>query len=61
MIEDKKNDIKCQIDFNKVKKKPSDYFTTKIIHKGKPVSHLEGTCLGFLNIDNKRYWDGRDL
>ena len=34
---------------------------TKIFQKNTPISHLEGTCLGFLDIDGKRYWDGRDL
>jgi hypothetical protein len=61
VIEDKKNEIRCEIDFGKVKKKPSDYFMSKIVQKGAPMSHIEGTCLGFLNIDDKRYWDGRDL
>lgn len=39
--------------------RPSDYFSGKITHKGKVVSSLSGTYLGFLNIDDSRYWDGR--
>lgn len=61
VVEDKANAIKCQIDFGKVKKKPSDYFASKIYQNGKQVSHVEGTSLGYINIDNQRYWDGRDL
>jgi hypothetical protein len=29
------------------------------MHKGKALSSITGTYLGFLNIDSDRFWDGR--
>lgn len=55
------NNLKCLIEFGKAKKKPSDHFTSEIFQKNIPIGFVEGTCLGYINIDNKRYWDGRDL
>lgn len=40
-------------------RRPSDYFSGKINHKGKAVSVVNGSYLGFLNIDQDRFWDGR--
>lgn len=39
--------------------RPSDYFSGRILSKGKVVSNVSGTYLGFVNVDDVRYWDGR--
>ena len=39
--------------------RPSDYFTSSIMHKGKAVCNIDGTYCGYLNFDDVRYWDGR--
>lgn len=61
VFHDKKNDIKAEIAFGKVKKRPTDYFASTITQKGKPVSSFAGTYCGYLDFDNIRYWDGRFL
>jgi hypothetical protein len=65
---DKKNDIKAEIAFGKVKKRyfrlryrPTDYFESAIHKNGKEVSKFDGTYCGYINFDNVRYWDGRYL
>ena len=60
-FQDKKYDLKADITFGKMKKKPSDYFESTIYQNGKPVSTFGGTYVGYLNFDNVRYWDGRFL
>ncbi len=44
-----------------VKKKPTDYVEGEIIYKNKAVSKLTGSYMGFLEFDEKRYWDARDI
>jgi len=56
---DEDNKIHCNIHFGKVKKRPSDYFEGVITVDGKPVSTVQGTYMGYIEIDNKRYFDYR--
>jgi hypothetical protein len=44
-----------------VKKKPSDYVDGEISVKGKVVSKMRGSYMGFLEFDGNRYWDARDV
>lgn len=60
-FEDKKYELKAEITFGKVKKKPTDYFDSAIYAKGKAVCKFSGSYCGFINFDNVRYWDGRFL
>ena len=41
--------------------RPKDYFSGRIISKGVQVSQIYGTYLGYLEFDNKRYWDVREV
>jgi len=56
---DEGNKIYCNIAFGKVKKKPSDYIEGTIFVNGEPMSKITGTYLGWLEIDDKRYFDYR--
>lgn len=58
-MKDELNDIKCEIKYGKVKKRPSDYIAGSITQKGKSVSKFDGTYCGFMNFDDIRFWDGR--
>jgi len=58
---DKVNDIRCELKFGKVKKKPSDYLEGEIKVKGQVVSKITGTYLGWVEIDGNRYFDYRML
>ena len=40
-----------------VRFKPSDYFTSEIVKSGKNVSKIYGSYMGFINFDDRRYWD----
>lgn len=48
-----------EVVMGKVKKRPSDYFTGTISNEGSVVSNIEGTYLGYIDIDGVRYWDYR--
>lgn len=54
---DEKNGLEIKIEFGKVKKRPSDYFAGKIYKSGNEIGVIEGTYLGYIDIDGKRYWD----
>jgi len=56
---DHENKLTCKIVFGSVKKKPSDYIEGDILVDGKIKSHVYGTCLGFIEIDQQRYFDYR--
>jgi len=36
--------------------RPSDYFSSDIIHRGKVVGNIHGTYLGYIDCDDHRYW-----
>jgi hypothetical protein len=57
--EDKKNQIVVYITIGETKKKPRDYFEGQMLVKGKIVSNIRGTYLGWIEFDNIRYWDLR--
>ena len=44
-----------------MKKKPSDYFDSVMYIDGHPKHKIYGTYCGHIEIDCKRYWDGRDI
>jgi len=56
---DEENRIHCNIQFGKVKKRPSDYIEGVITVNGEPVSTVRGTYMGYIEIDDKRYFDYR--
>lgn len=58
---DKKNDVKAEIVFGKVKKRPTDFFEGTITKGGKAACTFDGSYCGFINFDKVRYWDGRYL
>jgi hypothetical protein len=58
-FKDEENEIYCNIQFGKVKGKPSDYFSGVITVKDEPVSKVLGSYLGFIDIDGKRFFNHR--
>jgi len=60
-FKDIKNNVEATVKFGKIKKKPSDYFSGEITKNGKKACTFDGTYCGYLNFDNVRYWDGRQL
>jgi len=59
--EDEKNNIFASVELGSVTNKPQDYCSGFIKYKGKTVSRIYGTYLGFIEFDGKRYWDIRDF
>ena len=47
-FKDAKNELFCRIEFGKVKKRPSDYFDSSIMHGEKAISKVFGTYCGFI-------------
>lgn len=45
----------------KVKNKPTDYMEGEIKSGKTVISKLFGSYMGFLEFDNVRYWDARDI
>jgi hypothetical protein len=39
--------------------RPSDYFQGDIMQGNKKVAVVHGSYLGYINVDNTRYWDYR--
>ncbi len=37
--------------------KPTDYFQTEILKENKNICKIYGTYMGFINFDDRRYWD----
>ncbi|EGR28111.1 oxysterol binding, putative [Ichthyophthirius multifiliis] len=61
VFQDIQNDLNCEICFGKVKNKPSDYFQSTI-NKGKQqICQIQGTYLGYIDINDKRYFDHREF
>jgi len=58
-FKDEGNGIYCNIQFGKVKGKPSDHFDGVVTVDGNPVSKISGSYLGFIECDGKRYFDYR--
>lgn len=58
---DKKYDLKAEITFGKVKKRPTDYFESAIYQNGKSICKFDGSYCGYINFEETRYWDGRFL
>ena len=56
---DSKNEVTADLEFNKVPKKPSDYFRGSIRLKNKEVAVITGSYMGYLDINGERYWDYR--
>lgn len=48
LFEDKENGLNCSIKFDKVRKRPSDYFATEILARGEAVSKVFGTYCGYI-------------
>lgn len=57
---DEKNDIFCNIEFDKVRKRPTDYFESVLVVNGKASEKVFGTYCGYIEFNGARYWDGRD-
>lgn len=49
----------CEVRFGEVKKKQTDYFSGDIMEKGKVLSKVYGTYLGYIDFDGTRYFDHR--
>ena len=58
-FEDKRNLLSCEIEFDSVRWKASDYFQGEIKRDGKRVSKVMGSYMGFIEFDKQRYWDHR--
>jgi len=43
------------------KKLAKDYFKGQIMKHDKVVSEISGNYMGYVDFDNKRYWDVRDM
>jgi hypothetical protein len=40
---------------------PKDYFTGEILHKGQPVCKVRGNYMGYIEFDEVRYFDVRQM
>ena len=50
------------MDIGGVKKKPRDYFKGTIAKDGEVIcSSIYGTYMGYFDVDNKRYFDSREM
>ena len=60
-FEDVENGIKATFLPGNVKGKgkTKDHFKTVVFLKGKPVSVIEGSYMGYIRIDGEKYWDAR--
>lgn len=58
-FEDKENNVRCELKPGTYYMKKQDFLWGEIFHNDKKVSTVEGTYVGFLDIDGKRYWDYR--
>mmetsp|Transcript_19660 Transcript_19660/g.40028 ORF Transcript_19660/g.40028 Transcript_19660/m.40028 type:complete len:458 (+) Transcript_19660:237-1610(+) len=63
VFRDLKNDLACSLFLNTTKHLPSDVFIgsiDKVNKDGEPIEQVcdaDGSFLGFLDFDNKRYWE----
>ena len=48
-------------EIGKVKKKTQDYFEGHILKDGNPVCKVTGNYMGYMNFDNERYYDAREV
>ncbi len=58
---DRENRISAEMEFDNVRWKPTDYFQGEIKVNGSRVSKIYGSYMGFIQFDNIRYWDFRDI
>ena len=58
-FKDETNNIKAEIAFDSVKKRPSDFLSGTITVNNIVVSKCYGSFMGFIEFDNVRYWDYR--
>ena len=58
-FKDEINNIKAEIAFDSVKKRPSDFLSGTITVNNTVVSNCYGSFMGFIEFDNVRYWDYR--
>lgn len=61
VVKEEKHKLYFKSKFGDVSKKSDDYFSGVIKQNDKPVGEVYGTYLGFVNIDGKRFWDGRKV
>jgi hypothetical protein len=54
-----KSELRFEAKFGNIENKQPDFFKGMIKRGEKPVAGVFGTYLGFVNIEGKRYWDGR--
>jgi hypothetical protein len=57
ILNDKVNNVTAEMEFDNVRWKASDYFQGDIRKNGHRVSKIYGSYMGFINFDDKRYWD----
>ena len=58
---DKANEIYAYYTIGGVKGKTQEYFDGKIVYKGEDVSKISGNYCGYIDIDDKRYFDIRQV
>jgi hypothetical protein len=54
-------DISATLSIGTVRKKPTDYIEGEIVCRNRIVSKMNGSYMGFLEFDGKRYWDARHV
>lgn len=59
-FEDEENDIKAYLNFSGYTFRKQDYCWGEMFVKGQKVHEIQANYMGFLNFDNKRYWDYRE-
>ena len=48
-------------EIGKVKKKTQDYFEGHILKDGNHVCSVSGNYMGYMNFNNDRYYDAREV
>lgn len=61
VFQDRANKIVAEMSFDNVRWKPTDYFQGDIKVNGARVSKIYGSYMGFIQFDDLRYWDYRDV
>ena len=57
LFTDKTNNITAEMEFDNVRWKATDYFSGDIRKNGHRVSKIYGSYMGYINFDDRRYWD----
>lgn len=58
---DLQNDIYAWYEIGKVSGKTQEYFSGELIYKGNKISDISGNYCGYLDFDEKRYFDVREV